>query len=82
MLNKINKIMTKILKSYPKRKLAWGSTIYQFLFLRNMTIHGGQCITEESMLRSIQWEVRFRINNQGKFKNSILNRSLCFPAGS
>lgn len=45
---------------------------------RKQHIHGGQRRTEESLMQLIKWEGRACVAARARFKNSIMNRALCF----
>ena len=62
-------------------KLAWGAALYHLWVQRNNHIQGGHLKTEESLLQGIELEVRLRVAGGAHFKNSILNRALCYSWG-
>jgi len=57
-------------------KLVLSATVYKIWKARNAIRHGGQIKTEEQILKSIIWEVRYRVSGKRSFKKKLKNISL------
>ncbi len=58
-------------------QLVLSATVYEIWKARNAIRHGGQIKTEEQILKSIIWEVRYRVSGKRNFKKNLENISLC-----
>jgi hypothetical protein len=53
------------------------ATVYKIWKARTAIRHGGQIKTEEQILKSIIWEVRYRVSEKRSFKKNLKNINLC-----
>jgi hypothetical protein len=58
-------------------RLVLSATVYEIWKARNAIRHGGQIKTEEQILKSIIWEIRYRVSRKRNFKKNLENISLC-----
>jgi len=58
-------------------RLVLSATVYEIWKARNAIRHGEQIKTEEQILKSIIWEVRYRVSGKRNFKKNLENISLC-----
>jgi len=49
-------------------RLVLSATVYEIWKARNVIRHGGQIKTEEQILKSIIWEVQYRVSGKRSFE--------------
>lgn len=74
-------LMRTILKSVICKIALW-STVYHLWQLKNSIPHQGKINSEESISRTIKWEVKERVESKGGFCNSLLNTAQCCSWGN
>jgi hypothetical protein len=55
-------------------RLVLSATVYEIWKARNVIRHGGQIKTEEQILKSIIWEVRYRVSGKRSFEEESGNK--------
>jgi len=62
-------------------KLVLGASVYNIWLQRSCRNFREQALSEESIMKAILWYVKNRVSSKKGFKNSVLNRVLCFEWG-
>ncbi len=60
--------------------MLWAS-VYHVWLQRDSRIHGGEIKTKEQLVKSIQWDVKAKMEAKGKIDSSILSKVLCTKLG-